>query len=209
MVLNMMAKKNNELSVQEAMALLWQFGMVFDIARFVDPIERKVIILGEDGTVDFEEYFCYKVWNKIDRCENCVSIKAQCDECRGSKYEFIENEVFQVVANPFVICGADGKKIPAVLELVNNATDEIVFEAFGKVELIEKINRTNRKVYEDSLTQAYNRRYFDERIFCYAGDINLQGNTAFVMVDLKSSKPSTMFTGMMSATVFWRLSARR
>jgi putative two-component system response regulator len=51
-----------------------------------------------------------------------------------------------------------------MLEMVTKLNDETLFGAYGKNKFIKTIESYNRKLYIDSLTGAYNRRYYDEQL---------------------------------------------
>jgi diguanylate cyclase (GGDEF)-like protein len=43
-------------------------------------------------------------------------------------------------------------------------------------------------MYTDSLTQVYNRRYYDEKIFCHNARYELSKHVVFIVMDLNSFK---------------------
>jgi len=162
---------------------------IFDIARVIDPIEMKIISFNKSDEIVIEEYTnCYNTWNKNEVCENCISIKALYSGRRMTKYEFINDEVYHVVVKPIEILLNDKTAYKYILELVNEISDEVMFEAIGKEGFIEKIMSYEKKIYCDSLTEAYNRRYFDEGVFLnnYYGHKN--NDMTFLFADLKQFK---------------------
>ena len=48
--------------------------------------------------------------------------------------------------------------------MVKFIDDKTLFGAYGKSAFIDKITAYNAKIYTDSLTGSYNRRYFDEQL---------------------------------------------
>lgn len=76
-----------------------------------------------------------------------------------TKFEFVNDDIYQVIAKYVVIDGT-----PLVMEMVFKMTDKIFLGAYGSGPLIDKISKFNRELYEDPLTGARNRRYFEEQL---------------------------------------------
>jgi len=176
-----------EYSVEKVRQFMGDLSYVFDIVRLVDPINYKIISFNNQGEEVFDEYKCYQIWNKDNRCENCISFKAFDLNRRLTKFEFVNKEIYHIISKPIQI-KTNGSIYYLAMELVNKITDEVLFEAFGKDELINKIIIHEKKIYEDSLTKVYNRRYFDEKIFCHNSRCDLEGEVVFIMADLKNFK---------------------
>lgn len=168
----------NNYTKNEMITLVKNFGEIFEVTRLVDVSMTKQFELTADGD-DFigTEYSCYAVWNKHRRCENCVSAKAFACKSKMTKFEFIDNEVFHVVAKYVEMDG-----VPYMLELVTKIDDSTLFGAYGKDEFVQTITSYNKKLYVDNLTNAYNRNYYEEQL---AG---LSKVSAMAMVDLDKFK---------------------
>jgi putative two-component system response regulator len=175
------------LTTEEARRILRTMNTVFDVVRFVDPIDRVVLIPTEDGWKR-EKDACHFVWNKVLRCENCVSLRSYNARKRMTKYEFIGEDVYSAISQPASILDLDGRTFDCCLELVCEITDELFFGAFEKGEIIAKIIESERRVYTDSLTGVYNRRFYDERAFCHRQGFDIGTKVAFIMADLKKFK---------------------
>ncbi len=132
---------------------------VFDIVRLVDVSMTIQYDIDEDANFVPKEYQCYAVWNKNSRCENCISSKAYACKGRLSKFEFVENEVYFVMA-----LYVEVESVPYTIEMVTKINDDTLFGAYGKDDFILTIQNYNKKMYIDTLTGAYNRRYFDEQL---------------------------------------------
>ncbi len=176
------------LTTEEARRILHTMNAVFDVVRFVDPIDRVVLVPMDDGWEKVEKEPCHCVWNQCNRCANCVSIRSYHERKRMTKYEFIDENVYSVVARPVTILDVDAKTFDCCLEMVCEITDEILFDALGKGELIEKIIESEKRVYTDSLTGVYNRRFYDERAFCHRQGFDIGECVTFIMADFKAFK---------------------
>ena len=132
---------------------------VFDIVRLVDVSRTAPVNIGSDDCSYEAEHKCFAVWNKNRRCENCISAKVFARKNRMTKFEFVNDDIYQVIAKYVVIDGT-----PLVMEMVFKMTDKIFLGAYGSGPLIDKISKFNRELYEDPLTGARNRRYFEEQL---------------------------------------------
>ena len=150
---------------------------VFDIVRIVDVSMTKQYQINADGEFIPQKYQCYAVWNKNRRCENCISAKVFVSKNRLTKFEFVEQDVYFVMA-----LYVEVEEIPYVIEMVSKITDETLFGAYGKDQFILTIQDYNNKIYIDPLTGAYNRRYFEEQLK------QLNGINAMIMLDVDCFK---------------------
>lgn len=159
---------------------------IFDIVRIVDPVNWKIISFDENEEIISNDYRCYRLWDKDKRCNNCISLRTYHSKHRMTKYDFINDDIYHVVAKPIEIL-LENKVSEFILEIVSKITDEVMLEAIGREEFIEKISAYEKKVYYDSMTKAFNRRYFDESMFV---DNNLIKNNemAFLYLDLEQFK---------------------
>lgn len=89
----------------------------FDIVRLVEPIMRvECSVCG--ATVDYDEYNCYSVWTKVERCENCISAKSLQEKKNYTKFEFVDKDIYFVIARYLVV-----DDLELVLELVTKVKD--------------------------------------------------------------------------------------
>lgn len=163
---------------EELATLVKNFGEIFEVARLVDVSMTHQLELSKDEKDFVEtEYSCYAVWNKHRRCENCVSAKAYVTKSKMTKFEFVDDDVYYVVAKYVEMDG-----VPYMLELVTKIDDDTLFGAYGKSEFTKKITDYNEKLYVDPLTHAYNRNYYKEQL---AGLSKVSG---IAMMDLDKFK---------------------
>lgn len=185
-----MMEKQNIHEVKNAVEHMQPF---FDAVRLIDTTETKVLFFNPQTKKLRASEQCYQLWNKEKRCENCTSMGALLDGCQKEKYEFKDNEVYHVISRPVNVLDETGKEHTVILEIINGVSDATLFEKFGisDVEdktIIELIAETYRKIYEDPLTLAYNRRYLDEYLFLYHNNTKVSKKVAFIMADLKGFK---------------------
>lgn len=115
-------------------------------------------------------------------------MKALNEKKRFTKYEFVDDETYYVVSKPVDIKDNEGITNEYVLEIVANITDEVFFNAIGKNELVDKIIKSEKLQYIDSLTKAYNRRYFDEKVYLTDFSENSRSEITFIVIDMKKFK---------------------
>lgn len=123
-----------------------EMSQLFDVVRLVDPISMTVYTI-ENGELHAQPDRCFHVWNRTARCENCVSSRCFMKRERYSKFEFINNDIYHVVAQPVEV---DGKRY--VLEVVTASNDNVLLSAFGNNEFVDCATAFNRKMYTDDLT---------------------------------------------------------
>ena len=140
------------LSAAQAWLMLNYLQSVFDIVRLVDAATSRQFFLNNTGEAVEEPYRCYAVWKRGERCENCISAKVFSTRGRAAKFEFVGGDVYHVLAKYLEVEG-----VPYSLELVSRITDETLFGAYGRSELVRSISNYNRKLYCDPLTGARNR----------------------------------------------------
>ena len=180
-------KNDAVMSKDEVQDLIKKFSIAYDIVRVVDPEKKEV--LSFDGTDYKETRFepCFAVWEKDKRCDNCISIKACMDKKRMSKFEFRNEEAYSVLSVPILI-GEQGHEHMAALELVNHVTEETTFQAKGNTALEKHVQRLNQRMYEDSLTGVYNRRYYDEDRYIMDLSESLPKQICYVIIDINRFK---------------------
>ena len=170
-------------TVAEISQVIEQNSQLFDVVRLVDPISMTVYRI-EDGRLVGQPGGCYNVWHKSDRCENCVSSRCLMDHARYSKFEFIDHDIYHVVAQPIAV---DGRKF--VLEVVTESDDNVLLTAFGNNDFVNRITEYNHKVYTDELTGLSNRRFLNERLELMATRAVHDGaSLAMIMIDIDDFK---------------------
>mgnify|MGYP001365074909 CR=1 FL=1 len=175
-------------NVKEVREALVHLSDIFDVARVVDPVKRRIIVFGSDESIIYEENMCGHVWERQVRCRNCTSLLAYNANRRMTKYEFLNKDIYHVVSKPVDIIYADSHKDRFVLEVVSRITDEVLWDACGKSGFIDKLIAYEDKIYKDSLTKVFNRRYYDEMVFCHNERCELGSKVVFIMADLKKFK---------------------
>ena len=160
-----------------------EMSQLFDVVRLVDPISMMAYTI-EGGELRAQPDRCFHVWNKTARCENCLSVRCFMERERYSKFEFIGNDIYHVVAQPVEV---DGKRY--VLEVVTASNDNVLLSAFGNNEFVDRVTTFNHKMYTDDLTGLSNRRYLDERLNILINRSVLDGTPlSVVMLDIDDFK---------------------
>lgn len=166
-----------EMTKQEINILVRELKKIFDIVRLVDVTITTQYSLDKNGELIEEPFRCFSVWNKNERCENCISAKAFSQKTQMTKFEFINHDVYHVISKYVEIDGT-----PYMLEMVSKLSDETLFSAYGQEQFVDTISTYNRKLYVDSLTGAYNRRYFEDQL------LGLKNEHAVAMMDVDNFK---------------------
>ncbi|MDO4502531.1 MAG: GGDEF domain-containing protein [Coriobacteriia bacterium] len=138
--------------------LIEHTSKLFDVVRLVDPITMTTYAV-ERGHIRATDNSCCHVWNKCDRCENCISARCFMEHVRYSKFEFVDHDIYHVVAQPVLV---DGEEY--VLEVVTKIHDHVLLSAIGENEFIDRISSYNGVMYTDEVTGLANRHFLDERL---------------------------------------------
>ena len=133
---------------------------VFDVVRLVDVGHTCVLSVDEQGKIVDEDHPCYAVWNRENRCENCVSFKAFTQKTQLAKIEFMGEDAYQVISKYVEVEGR-----ACVLELVVRLRKDMPLSFHGREHLVRSLHQYSQELYLDALTGAFNRRYYEEQ-FC-------------------------------------------
>ena len=117
------------------------------------------IRVGEDGEMVEEPYHCHRVWGREERCENCVSAKVLSTKDRISKFEFMGDDIYHVIAMYVEVEGQ-----PFSIEMISQIVDEALLTGHGRNKIVESIVKHSKKLFADPVTKVYNRRYFEEQV---------------------------------------------
>lgn len=177
-------KQGQKITKKELQEKIKSLSEIFDIVRVVDPY--RVNVLDDELKYSDLKNTCYNIWKKNGRCSNCISMKAYTEFERRTKYEFRDDKAFFVLVMPYML--ADDNDRIVVLEMVNDVSEEITVKAEGRRIVANSIREIDEKLYTDSLTGIYNRRYFDENMFMYQNKKALSGKVGFILLDLKNFK---------------------
>ena len=164
----------------EAKVLLEYLNKVFDAARLVDATQNCQVHIDESGKLQGSEYRCHDIWGTEDRCENCISAKCMSSKGSLTKLKFIDKCIYHVRATYVEVDGS-----PYSLELIDKITEETLLGGHGKEDVIKYITAHNRRLYEDILTGAYNRRYYEEQLrdMCHVSAVAMLDMDGFKAVN--------------------------
>ncbi len=162
---------------KEARRMIGNLQRIFDTVYLVDSSCERWGMVDETGRFIPKEEYCYTVWEKNNRCENCISARVLSSKSRASKLEFMGRDVFYILASYLEI---DGQ--PYSLTMVAKLAKETILEEGGKETVIQSICAYNERLFLDSQTKVYNRRYYEE----YLKAVNRE--QAVVVIDVDNLK---------------------
>ncbi len=156
-----------EYTVPELKEFLKEMSHSHAMARVVDPIERRVIELNDDGRISMNES-SYGIWNSKQKCLNCSSARACRTGCHQKKAEHFRDHYYFVESRPVKLKLSDGSICNAVVELVNIKKERAVAapdrEAANNREAENVGARAvNYLAQHDSLTGVLNADAFYEK----------------------------------------------
>lgn len=155
--------------------MMEQLRCVFDVVRLVDPEKMEVLDDGTGGGArGCKNQQCHAIWGKGDRCKNCISLNVLHSRSQAVKLAFVDDNVYAVFAK-YVQLNGQGR----VLEMVYKIREELLLEAYGRTTFMEYVSSYNQQFYQDVLTGAYNRRFYEEQAktdHIYNGVVMIDGN---------------------------------
>lgn len=88
------------MNYRELDELVVQLKKIFDVVRLVD-VDKTEVVMPE------QSHACYAVWNRQERCENCISARVVAQRCQLTKIEFVDSKIYLVISHYVEI---DGKR---------------------------------------------------------------------------------------------------
>ena len=162
------------LTMQEAEDYVTVMRQIFDMVRMISL--EGLFSDGFQGDADGCK--CYSFWKKEKRCENCIARKAAMQRKMKVKLEYVDDSLYQVYARYVEI-----DHEPYVMEMIKQLDMDSLIDPQGGEKLIYQLTGYTDKLYEDALTGAHNRRYFEDSV----REANQPG-TGVVIVDLDDFK---------------------
>ena len=136
---------------------------VFDMVRVVEPMNtaeayrNAPVQPGESGA----DLSCFSVWGeRKERCMNCIGLRAVQERERQTKYEFVNKDIFYVIAIPIEV-----NRHVMAMELVSRVNDRVLLSAYGTNEFVSRITAFNAQLHMDESTGLFNRQYLDEKLY--------------------------------------------
>lgn len=129
---------------------------IFDLVRIVDPEKSAILHLNRDGTFAGHTKPCYAMWDRSEKCENCISYRCMQDKARMTKLEITDECAYQIISRYLVI---DGRE--CVLELGSKISNGVWVTSGGKQFRLDASH--GQAFYLDPLTGAYCRRYLEDQ----------------------------------------------
>lgn len=159
----------------------------FDMVRLVDPVEKTVLSLREDGTLERGPYTCFRCCGKDLCCENCTGVRATLWDCQRIKDDFIREHMLYVSSRYLTLELPEGD-MPVVIEIISRPSGQpMLGEENGRF-LADCLAETRELLYQDELTKAFNRRYFNEFAFLGRGGEHIPCRAGLILVDLNQFK---------------------
>lgn len=101
-----------------ARTLISCLSLFFDTVRLVDPVKNIQIIPDKTGMCHETAYRCYQVWNREERCGNCICEKCVQSKTAETKFEFAGEDIYHLRA---AYVEVDGR--PYALEMIDKAAN--------------------------------------------------------------------------------------
>ena len=111
------------------------------------------------------------------QCQNCIVLKAAAGRTERGKLEVFGGTLYQMIARYVEIGGRE-----YVMELIRRLDSEWSFGQLNHEKLVDLFIHYNDKLYKDAITDAYNRRYYEDEMK------NREWTAGIALVDLDDFK---------------------
>lgn len=191
-----MNERCKQIKIEDLILEMQYLSNIYDIVRIVDPANATVLRLVDGKLQEEKQAFCFSVWKKEERCENCTSSQACAEKRRLTKFEFIKDRAYYILSVPYCVQDGQRERIVA-LELVNQVTSDFQLQDDGTNQTTDLVRAITMQNYEDTLTGTFNRRYFDERRYLYDSIESVPRRIGFLMIDVNQFKSVNDLYGHM------------
>ena len=160
-------KPEGKMTMQQAEAEMECFRKIFDIVRLLD--EAALQKLKEEREQGLEE-----IWDTKEEghsghiCNGCVAMDVFYGKKELSRLEFLGDDIYQITAKYVEV---DGK--PYVMEMLKCLDKDSLIEDNDRERLVNNLTGYKERLYRDVLTDAYNRRYFEDEIKKKSGPVGI------------------------------------
>ena len=161
-------------------------GQVEEEIRNFQKIFQHVRLYKIEGDVPKEGFHltsvdghtkCHDFWKKQQRCENCVVRKAYEQKTEKGKLEIFDGKIYQILAR--YISTENGEY---VMELIRCLDQDWSLGETQHDKLIDMFVHYNDKLYRDAVSDAYNRRYYEDELK------DVKENAGVALLDLDDFK---------------------
>lgn len=158
------------------------FKNLYDVIRLVNPINTAVIN-HECEDLSVKSGFCYDVWKRSERCENCISQIAYNKDETAVKIEYSEGKIILVIAAPLTI--KNKKYVVEMIKDVSQSGRVSIMDTNYEESVLEFLNVVKERTVKDELTGVYNKAYINERLpQDLRRSVRENLSTSVVMIDL-------------------------
>ncbi len=148
-----------KLSSLEAEEMIRSLKEVFPIVRIFNEEMLESIKLARKGKDGQTKCYCYTFWQRETPCQNCISLQAFAEKGQKTKLEYVDDHIYEVIAKYVEVEGE-----PYIIEMIHSIDDRFLEDTGMNENLLQRFTSYNSKLYRDVLTDAYNRRYYEEKM---------------------------------------------
>lgn len=160
-------KSENKMTMQQAEKEMECFRRIFDEVRLLD--EDTLWQLKEEREKDARDFWHDTAAEESGHiCNGCVAMEAFSGKKELSKLEFLGDDIYQITAKYVEVDGT-----PYVMEMLKCLDRDSLIEENDRERLVSNLTGYNERLYRDVLTDAYNRRYFEDEIKKRSGPVGI------------------------------------
>ena len=158
-------REDDKITKEQAEVEVQNFQKIFDVVRLLKVSEMACA----EGSWEWpekkeeeresEKRYCYDYWKKEQRCENCVSLRAILTKESKGKLEVMGGRIYQVIARYIEV-----DEEPYIMELIRCLDNDWSIGEANHEKLVDLFVHYNDKLYRDAVTDAYNRRYYEDEL---------------------------------------------
>lgn len=149
--------QDNKLTMGQIKEEIRNFRKIFQQIRLYKisgGMQQEIELVLEDGHTE-----CYDFWKQTKKYENSVVCKAFEQKTEKGKLEIFEEKIYQILAR--YLQAEDGEY---VMEMIRCMDSDWSLGETQHDKLIDMFVHYDDKLYRDAVSDAYNRRYYEDEL---------------------------------------------
>jgi len=145
--------KNKKIEILQYSDIKLENYTSYDFYRIVDPFAKDVLEVRDNNILHTQTDSCFSIFKKNQPCINCISRKVIEQKIPLTKFEFVDDSMYQIESIPVII----NDNVYA-LELAKLFSDPNISVNSESDNLSKVVKELNYFFVKDSFTNLYNHK---------------------------------------------------